>query len=81
MNVPDVGIISMPPMFDALAISVGAPTGALYATRRGLDLLGILVIAFASALGGGAIRDIVLQYGTPAFLTNPGTSATPCSVR
>ena len=71
MNAPDVGIISMPPLFDALAISVGALTGALYATRRGLDLLGILVIAFASALGGGAIRDIVLQYGTPAFLTNP----------
>jgi uncharacterized membrane protein YeiH len=65
------GIISLPPLFDALAISVGALTGALYATRKGFDVIGIVAIAFASGLGGGAIRDIVLQFGTPAFLSDP----------
>jgi uncharacterized membrane protein YeiH len=57
-------------MFDALAITVGALSGALYATRRGFDLIGIIAIAFLGGLGGGAVRDVVLQFGTPAFLAN-----------
>ncbi|MCB0915825.1 MAG: TRIC cation channel family protein [Actinobacteria bacterium] len=64
-------IISLPPLFDALAITVGALAGALYATRKGFDFLGIVAIAFLSGLGGGVIRDVVLQFGTPAFLANP----------
>jgi uncharacterized membrane protein YeiH len=71
MAAADQAIISLPPLFDALAISVGALTGALYATRKNFDVIGTLAIAFASGLGGGAIRDIVLQFGTPAFLSNP----------
>lgn len=67
----DTAIIALPPLFDALAISVGALTGALYATRKNFDVIGTLAIAFASGLGGGAIRDVVLQFGTPAFLSNP----------
>ncbi|MDQ1246367.1 MAG: hypothetical protein QG597_735 [Actinomycetota bacterium] len=67
----DPAIFNLPPLFDALAISIGALTGALYATRKNFDVIGTLAIAFASGLGGGAIRDIVLQFGTPAFLSNP----------
>lgn len=63
-------VINLPPLFDALAITVGALAGALYATRRGFDFLGIIAIAFLGGLGGGVIRDVVLQFGTPAFLAN-----------
>lgn len=71
MPATDQAIIALPPLFDALAISVGALTGALYATRKNFDVIGTLAIAFCSGLGGGAIRDVVLQFGTPAFLANP----------
>lgn len=64
-------IISLPPLFDFVAISAGALSGALLATRRGFDLTGILAVATLGGLGGGAIRDVVLQFGTPAFLANP----------
>ncbi len=65
------GALSLPLFFDALAITVGALSGALYATRKGFDIIGTLAVAFATGLGGGVIRDIVLVRGTPAFLTNP----------
>ncbi|HQZ84495.1 MAG TPA: TRIC cation channel family protein [Actinomycetota bacterium] len=73
MNLPQAAepIIGLPVAFDAIAITVGALSGALHATRRELSVVGILFIAFATGLGGGAIRDIVIQRGTPAFLTNP----------
>jgi uncharacterized membrane protein YeiH len=42
------------------AVAVCAITGALEAGRRKMDLFGASVIAFAAALGGGTLRDILL---------------------
>lgn len=42
--------------------------GALQAMRAGLDLLGVAVIAFVAALGGGIMRDILLGDAPPAAL-------------
>ena len=39
--------------------------GALAAVRGGLDLLGVLVLAFATALGGGMIRDVLIGATPP----------------
>ena len=42
--------------------------GALMAIRARLDLLGIGVIAFVAALGGGILRDVLLGAAPPAAL-------------
>ncbi|POZ61140.1 trimeric intracellular cation channel family protein [Chromobacterium alticapitis] len=43
-----------------IAITAEAMTGALAAGRRRMDIFGVAVIAFLTALGGGTVRDIVL---------------------
>lgn len=57
---------------DFLAVFVGAIGGALAAirdTRSRYDVVGVVGLAFASALGGGIARDVILQHGPPlAFL-------------
>jgi uncharacterized membrane protein YeiH len=42
------------------AVAVCAITAALEAGRRQMDLFGATVIAFAAALGGGTLRDLLL---------------------
>lgn len=43
-----------------IAITAEAMSGALAAGRRNMDVFGVVVIAFVTALGGGTIRDMVL---------------------
>lgn len=43
-----------------LAITAEAMSGALAAGRRNMDIFGVAVIAFVTALGGGTLRDVVL---------------------
>lgn len=43
-----------------IAITTEAMSGALAAGRRNMDIFGVAVIAFVTALGGGTIRDAVL---------------------
>lgn len=43
-----------------VAITAEAMSGALAAGRRDMDIFGVVVIAFVTALGGGTIRDVVL---------------------
>ena len=43
-----------------IAIIAEAMSGALAAGRRNMDLFGVAVIAFLTALGGGTVRDILV---------------------
>lgn len=43
-----------------VAIAAEAMSGALAAGRRNMDIFGVAVIAFVTALGGGTLRDLVL---------------------
>lgn len=43
-----------------IAITTEAMSGALAAGRRNMDIFGVAMIAFVTALGGGTIRDVVL---------------------
>ena len=43
-----------------IAITAEAMSGALAAGRRNMDLFGVAVIAFLTALGGRPVRDIML---------------------
>jgi uncharacterized membrane protein YeiH len=47
-------------LLSLLGVGVFAASGALAAGRKGFDLIGVLVIAVATALGGGTIRDLLL---------------------
>ncbi|CAM5204014.1 trimeric intracellular cation channel family protein [Oligella ureolytica] len=43
-----------------IAITAEAMSGALAAGRRNMDLFGVALIAFITALGGGTVRDMLL---------------------
>ena len=43
-----------------IAITAEAMSGALMAGRRNMDIFGVAVIAFVTALGGGTVRDMLL---------------------
>ena len=43
-----------------IAITTEAMSGALAAGRRNMDLFGVALIAFLTALGGGTVRDMLL---------------------
>jgi uncharacterized membrane protein YeiH len=43
------------------AVAVNALTGVLDAGRKQMDLVGVVMVGMATALGGGTVRDILLQ--------------------
>jgi len=51
---------------DLFGIAVFACSGALAAGHRRMDLFGVLVLAFVTAVGGGTVRDLVIG-NTPVF--------------
>jgi uncharacterized membrane protein YeiH len=57
-------------LLDLVAVFVFALSGAMAADRRRMDLFGFIVIALLPALGGGTLRDIIID--APVFwLTDP----------
>lgn len=48
-----------------------AASGALVAIEKGLDYYGIGVLALVTAVGGGIIRDIMINRDLPGSLENP----------
>lgn len=42
------------------AVAVSALTGVLDAGRKGMDLVGVVMVGIATALGGGTVRDVIL---------------------
>ena len=63
----------LPPVFDFIAVSFFALTGALAAMRRGYDIIGLFAVAFVTGLGGALIRDgLFLQDGPPALTRHWG---------
>ncbi|MBL4609338.1 MAG: trimeric intracellular cation channel family protein [Pseudomonadaceae bacterium] len=47
--------------FDLFGVAVFAISGALVAGRKSMDLFGVLVIAIVTSLGGGTLRDTILD--------------------
>lgn len=56
---------------DLLGVAVFAVSGALAAGRAGLDLLGVLVIASFTAIGGGTVRDLLLDRHPIFWVRDP----------
>jgi uncharacterized membrane protein YeiH len=59
----------IPIELDYLAIFAWALSGAILGLKRRLDLIGVLVIATVSSVGGGLIRDGMMLQRTPPVLT------------
>lgn len=55
---------------DLFGVGVFAITGALMAGRKSMDLFGVLVIAIITALGGGTLRDLILDNHPVSWIRN-----------
>lgn len=55
-----------------IAITAEAMSGALAAGRRNMDLFGVSLVAFLTALGGGTVRDIMLGNFPITWTQHPG---------
>lgn len=56
---------------DLIGAAVFAVSGALAAGRRGLDLIGVMVLGTVTAIGGGTIRDVLLDRHPIFWLEDP----------
>lgn len=63
--------VSIPIAFEMLAVIVASASGVLTAREHKLDLIGAIGLAVLVALGGGLIRDVILQEGDVYILQQP----------
>lgn len=56
---------------DLAGVLANAVLGGIAARSARLDLVGFVILAVLSGLGGGLIRDTLLQQGPPVALTDP----------
>jgi uncharacterized membrane protein YeiH len=57
-------------ILDMAGIFVFAISGGLVGVRKGLDIFGVLVLAAATGLGGGFLRDVLIGAAPPAALAD-----------
>jgi len=56
---------------DLTGVLLNGVLGGTIARQRRFDLVGFAILAIVSALGGGMLRDTLLQAGPPVALTDP----------
>src|SRR5688500_6870320 len=61
----------IPYLLDLVGVGVFAISGALAAGRKSLDLLGVVVIAVVTAIGGGTLRDLLLDRHPIFWIADP----------
>ena len=57
-------------VLDIGGIFCAAILGGMVARKMHFDIVGFVVVSIISALGGGILRDLMLQQGPPVALTN-----------
>jgi uncharacterized membrane protein YeiH len=57
-------------ILDLLGVFANGLLGGAIARSQGMDLFGFGAMGLISGLGGGVIRDVLLQHGPPAALTH-----------
>ena len=65
-------------VFDVLAAIVFAVSGALVASRKGLDVVAFMWFAVITGVGGGTVRDLILDV--PVFWVQNPIYITACLV-
>jgi uncharacterized membrane protein YeiH len=58
-------------VFDLAGVALFAASGVLAAKERRLDLLGVIVIAAITAIGGGTLRDLLLNRHPIVWIADP----------
>lgn len=58
-------------LLEYAGIALYAMSGALSAGRKGLDILGVVIIAMVTALGGGTLRDLLLDRNPIFWISDP----------
>ncbi|HZQ60920.1 MAG TPA: trimeric intracellular cation channel family protein [Casimicrobiaceae bacterium] len=58
-------------VLELLGVAVFAVSGALAAGRKSLDLLGVVVVAVVTAIGGGTLRDVLLDRHPIFWIEDP----------
>ncbi len=66
------GIESPYYILDLFGVFVFAISGSLTAGRKGLDLLGVIIISVVTAIGGGTLRDLLLNHHPIFWIIDPG---------
>jgi uncharacterized membrane protein YeiH len=56
---------------DLFGVAIFAVSGALMAARKELDLLGVIVAATVTAIGGGTLRDLLLDRNPIFWIADP----------
>lgn len=56
---------------DLFGVAVFAVSGALAATRKQMDLFGVVVLATVTGIGGGSLRDMLLDIGPVFWVIDP----------
>jgi uncharacterized membrane protein YeiH len=64
--------------FDVLAAVVFAVSGALVASRKGMDVMGFMWLAVITGVGGGTVRDLILDV--PVFWVQNPVHVSACLV-
>lgn len=54
-----------------IGITAEAMTGALAAGKRHMDWFGVMLVASATAIGGGTVRDVLLGHYPLGWVANP----------
>lgn len=70
MTANDVVLSDLLRALDLTGVFANATLGGVIARRAKLDPVGFAVLAVLSGLGGGLLRDSLLQRGTPVALTD-----------
>ncbi len=63
--------MQMMPVFDMVGTVAFAMLGALAGVYKKLDVFGVLILALATAVGGGIIRDVVISNTPPMAFRDP----------
>lgn len=71
MPVSDAVVQDLFTGIDLTGVLTNAVLGGVIARSERLDPVGFVTLAILSGLGGGLIRDTLLQHGTPVALTGP----------
>jgi len=58
-------------ILELIGVAVFAVSGALAAGRKSLDLLGVVVVAVVTAIGGGTLRDVLLDRHPIFWIEDP----------
>lgn len=75
---PELVAVSLPTWVDLASVIVGSAGGVLVARARHLDAVGFVGLALLCGLGGGLVRDVMMQVGSVYMLDSP--FAIPASV-